>query len=261
MKLYRFEKDEPVRIETINRGEIYLSAPQNFNDLDDCRLQGIFSPDLDPAFYDRLKKCIDLIYPPEEARYFPLQNTVEKLIDIFKEYPKELSIGSLFIKNSAVTQIRSYIKHTTGVCCFFASEPKHPLMWAHYADSHKGFCVEYELDTDAKGNLPAGFHEVVYASQLPSPSILELLLTPEECINRIVTTKAIEWSYEKEVRYIAFNELPDADNFSAPGSGKPIKLPMSLKVTGIITGQKYRENQPDFQFKDSSIQVKKYKNT
>lgn len=260
LKLYRFEKDEPARIETINRGEIYLSAPQNFNDLDDCRMKGIFPTELAPAVYETLENCIALLYPPNAPSSWrhPLGNVVvEKLKEYFSRYKPEPNIDIVDIEG-AVALIRSYIRHTTGVSCFFASEPEHPLMWAHYADSHKGFCVEYELDTGEEDNFPAGFHEVVYASQPPYPSILELLLTPEECINRIVTTKAIEWSYEKEVRYIEFNKFPATDNFRAPGSGQCIKLPPSLKVTRIITGQKYRENQLDF---DTSVEPELYKNT
>ncbi|MBC3813207.1 DUF2971 domain-containing protein [Undibacterium aquatile] len=269
LKLYRFEKDEPARIETINRGEIYLSAPQEFNDPNDCRMQGIFSPELDSVSYETFKNRIDLIYPPSEPSSWrhPLTNSdvkknvvAEKLKEIFSRYEPEPNIDYVDIQG-AVARIRSYIKHTTGVCCFFAGDPKDSLMWAYYADSHKGFCVEYELDTDAQGNLPAGFHRVKYENQLPSPSILELLLTPEECISRLVTTKEKSWIHEKEVRYVALNSLSDTDDFSVSGSGDRFKLPSSLRVTGIITGQNYRGNQLDFKFNDPSVKVKRYKNT
>jgi hypothetical protein len=130
-------------------------------------------------------------------------------------------------------------------------------MWAHYADSHKGFCVEYELDIDEQGNLPTGFHRVVYASQLPYPSILELLLTPEECINRIVTTKAMEWSYEEEVRYIDFNKFPLQIIFVHRFRKV---LNCRRESDGNHNGQKYREISLILNL-TISVKVELYKNT
>lgn len=31
-------------------------------------------------------------------------------------------------------------------CCSFSTNPKNLLMWSHYADEHKGLCIEYRTD-------------------------------------------------------------------------------------------------------------------
>lgn len=34
------------------------------------------------------------------------------------------------------------------------SFPSHELMWAHYANSHKGFCIEFDLDKMLQNSYP-----------------------------------------------------------------------------------------------------------
>ena len=74
-----------------------------------------------------------------------------------------------------------------------------PLMWAHYADSHKGFCTEYQVtDTIVKcceeTSSFTRFGDVVYSSDFPQDRGLknkEALLWKKDI-----------WSYENEVRLI-----------------------------------------------------------
>ncbi len=50
--------------------------------------------------------------------------------------------------------IEYYNKHTR-ICCFANPDEKNQNMpmWAHYANSHKGFCVEYKLDEYQKSSI------------------------------------------------------------------------------------------------------------
>jgi hypothetical protein len=78
MKIFRFEKNSTARLETIQRGEIYISCPENFNALEDCRIQKIFSPNFDWQFHEQLLKCIEILYPKTSHNYFPLQGAEYK---------------------------------------------------------------------------------------------------------------------------------------------------------------------------------------
>jgi hypothetical protein len=102
-------------------------------------------------------------------------------------------------------------------------------MWAHYADNHAGFCVEYEVSPEP-GDL--NLFSVNYSSQLPKISVSELIFSPIETFTRILTTKKIEWAYENEWRIIHLNSF-DPNNEE---SGKLIDLPAGMKVTQIIAG-------------------------
>ena len=254
MRVFRFEKNEARRLETIKRNEIYISSPDNFNDLDDCRIRGIFTPDFDTQFHGKLMECINILYPKSEANYFPLP---QKILDGLKDIVGNITFSSSSLddkirreinQNSHFYKIREYLRKNTGVCCFFKDMPNHPLMWAHYAHSHTGFCVEYEID-----NIEAPFYEVNYSSHLPYPSINELLLCPEESFLGILTTKTLEWNYEKEVRYVKLNALLDGEN------GKAIPLPSPINPVRLITGQKFNHSENKDLIDSLGLEVVPYK--
>lgn len=96
---------------------------------------------------------------------------------------------------------------------------KNRLMWSHYADSHKGFCVEYDyssIEVDAKTILPL---PVVYSDERPIVSWKAVFdNTPENLEDAVVQftkgllTKDSIWSYENEWRILVkateFQNLP-----------------------------------------------------
>jgi len=255
MKIFRFEKNEAPRLETIKRSEIYLSSPESFNDLDDCRIQGIYSPNFDRQFHEKLLECVEILYPKTSHNYFPLS---EDILNSLKEFFANCSlpdilakdeIQRLFKRNGIVQKIREDLRKNTGICCFFKDEPTHPLMWAHYANSHTGFCIEYEIN-EANAEL----QEVNYASQLPAPSINELLFCPEESFLKILTTKTLEWSYEKEVRFIRLNALHEAER------GKPIPLPSFMKPVRLIKGAKFDQSKNEEILQSLGLDIVLYKN-
>lgn len=78
------------------------------------------------------------------------------------------------------------------------------LMWAHYADGHKGFCIAYNehlLDGLKEGAINEGFCGVKYSDELPD--------IPTDGDNRaflnVIRTKSKIWEYEQEVRMIYSN--------------------------------------------------------
>lgn len=254
MRVFRFEKNDDKRLETIMRREIYMSSPDNFNDLEDCRVQGILPMNFDTQYYGKFMECIKILYPESEVNYFPLQ---QKILDRLKSIVGNItfSSGSLDDKikreinqKSHFYKIREYLRKNTGVCCFFKDMPNNPLMWAHYAHSHTGFCIEYEID-----NIEAPFYEVNYSSHLPYPSINELLLCPEESFLRILTTKTLEWNYEKEVRFVKLSAFLDGEN------GRAIPLPSSINPVRLITGDKFEHSKNEEIMKNLGIEIVSYR--
>lgn len=240
-KIYRFEKNEPNRFECIKRGHIYLSSPEEFNDLDDCRIAEIVSRDYDDQHYQKLEKCIEILYE-EDNPDFPLPKEIFELLREFfshsKPDPKDSDqrMDSTLHQTMFYMKIRDYLRQTTGVCCFFQGEPSHSLMWAHYANGHTGFCIEYEVDDEF--NIP--LYEVNYSNKSPSPTIGELLFSPKENFLKILTSKSLDWSYEKEFRLVHLNEIKIGEK------GKQVKLPDGLKPIKIITGKKFSEDSYKF---------------
>jgi hypothetical protein len=83
-----------------------------------------------------------------------------------------------------------------------SEDPLQLLMWAHYADEHRGAVVELDIAHDALlsrsdgGDKYSDIRKVEYTQQkisgLPSP----------DTIVRALTTKSTDWSYECEWRLI-----------------------------------------------------------
>ena len=94
------------------------------------------------------------------------------------------------------------------------------LMWSHYSESHKGFCIEFErTDSNALGNWDHCM-PVLYDDNLPAVRPIEL--GDKKVVSKILTTKSKLWSYEREWRILVNkgNQIHDL-----PGN-----------ITGIVFG-------------------------
>ena len=132
------------------------------------------------------------------------------------------------------TQLRQY-----GIACF-STITESILMWAYYAESQKGICIEFlpSLDSIAFTNL----QYISYKQRLP--------IINECCdqnkILEILTTKEKEWAHEEEVRLIREGL-----------AGKLLTLnPQS--ITSVILGcnlQHFYDNDDDFRRKENLEQI------
>jgi hypothetical protein len=91
-------------------------------------------------------------------------------------------------------KVRTDFLSQAAVVCF-SQEHDNILLWSHYADCHKGICLEFDLEASAPGTavLP-----VEYKEDCPLTDI-----TPERAAQMVVAasyTKATVWAYEKEWR-------------------------------------------------------------
>ncbi|WP_217540723.1 DUF2971 domain-containing protein [Vibrio metschnikovii] len=95
--------------------------------------------------------------------------------------------------------INSYFSSQRVTC--FSQSPVEPLMWAHYADKHKGVCYWFDKTVFDK-RYTSG--DVVYSSSLPKLH-LDFGKT-KSCelkrhLDNIILTKSQSWAYEKEHRF------------------------------------------------------------
>lgn len=81
------------------------------------------------------------------------------------------------------------------------------LMWAHYANNHSGFCIEYDYDILLNGNSFSNFYtfSVEYKKSPPQVDILDMLTEKKrenKILKKLAGTKSKRWSYEEEIRII-----------------------------------------------------------
>ncbi|HBG26856.1 MAG: hypothetical protein A2Y10_07680 [Planctomycetes bacterium GWF2_41_51] len=87
-----------------------------------------------------------------------------------------------------------------------SKEARSIVMWANYADKHKGAIIGLDFDRIQLHGL--GMHPVSYSKQRPRINILEDFDSSgsvEKYFEKIALTKSDEWAYEQEFRTI-FNE-------------------------------------------------------
>ncbi len=115
---------------------------------------------------------------------------------------------------------KSHIWEERSAILSLTRTPSNSLMWAHYADHHRGAVLA--LDTSAAGLLdpncnmiPAHFGSVIYTRHRPSGpfhstftegiavgATHHFVLSHYEKWQRLFLTKPIEWAYEEEVRVV-----------------------------------------------------------
>ncbi len=87
------------------------------------------------------------------------------------------------------------------------------LLWSHYAADHKGVCVTYQIPYSFVETL-VGCSGVNYGEGKLLEALRKLDLSTSgkesrlDVVKSFLTTKAEQWGYEKEVRFISFEPGP-----------------------------------------------------
>lgn len=236
MLLYRFEKDEPKRIESLENGKLWMSLPSVFNDPLDCRLKLDDKTDMSTFKIERLKSAARELYQQygesgwracllDESVIAKIQEWIDDPDNFYGQHPDGTSKNPPFL-DLIEQKIKGF-----GIQCF-SEVCDSPLMWSHYANVHTSFCIEYEcnqMDVVSRSNGDFSIFPAIYTSQLPEFTLNEVLFTPDEVTSRLIATKSDHWSYEREHRLVFFP-------CSAKERGQSVDLPEGLKVKSIIAG-------------------------
>lgn len=207
--LYRYRPTNEFLRQILVENSLYYSSPKNFNDELDCWIPTKLSGPVDDvrSYCDRLisERCPSLSLDEKNLR-------IEGFIS-----------GGRWENTARGVQPKIY---NCGVLCL-SERWDIPRMWERYAQEHTGVCLEL-LAADEKGLTGFGSNSfiVTYLDDL------EFSLRAEtwEQASRILFTKSMEWSYEKEWRII----LPAPDGASTVGNWP---FPPEF-LTSVILGYK-----------------------
>ncbi|MDP2335163.1 MAG: DUF2971 domain-containing protein [Bacteroidota bacterium] len=86
-----------------------------------------------------------------------------------------------------------------------SKEPLNLLLWSHYANSHKGFCIEYDLDVLTQYNNEVNTFWVNYSDKIPVFKPKLFLGKDNEVIRHFTGFKSKYWKYENEFRLLYDN--------------------------------------------------------
>ncbi|MDE7379939.1 MAG: DUF2971 domain-containing protein [Clostridia bacterium] len=116
--------------------------------------------------------------------------------------------------NPIIPKIKDIINSRFAITCFSTS-PDNILMWSHYANKHKGFCVEYDFSKMRAQNILLMLYPAIYSEKRP---VVPMTLFDLDNLNDIklsndrnaipdiimaLLTKSKIWDYENEWRIIA----------------------------------------------------------
>lgn len=193
---YKYRDINPGNLKIITEGTLRFSSPLDFNDPFDSA----------PAY---CRKSILELYQRRP-------DLLKRIGDAQGLSPaKRLMKKGRYIHNALkVVESGEYgraFMSTVGAFCV-SRNPCNPLMWAHYADDHKGFLVEFRVfmdppDRDHDRMIPL---PVSYSDKRP---ILDWAASQAD-INGYLLTKSTDWAYEEEERMLATVEGPGFYEYS-----------------------------------------------
>lgn len=228
MELFKYYTFNTRNLSAIKQNAIWFAEPSSFNDPFDCQLR--LSCEHDELF---LEKTADFI--SSEKSLLIDHNWLRMELGILREgalpyrdSSDYLTLGFAHTYYEAITrfdldskrynlfllsafpsiggtfsEIRTFITtvENTGISCFakFGSDPK---MWAHYADNHKGFCVQYHIqEQDLPEDILLKHIEYVDTARPDTP--VTGAFDKADIIKQL-TVKHTVWAHEGEVRLVSF---------------------------------------------------------
>jgi hypothetical protein len=191
----------------ITLGEIFFCSPKYFNDPCDCALR--FNPSI--------RKPVENLSVIRQLCHLQSPNLSETEIErksqiIFSEGNFQ-NADNLRRVDSIV---ENYFYNKNGIFCLTRTRQNN-LMWSHYANSHKGFCIGYSVQKleaffdkfigDRKDINISTATEVEYYKVAPSIIYNPYNINDINDINRQFKVKPWDLRDEREIRYIMTGDI------------------------------------------------------
>jgi Protein of unknown function (DUF2971) len=201
--------------------KVHFSNPKNFNDPWDCRPAFNKSALDDGKIYEQHVVWFDRVsrrwgdFTTEEAHQKELT---------------QLRCDRAFVE-SRIDQcsqtMAADISERYNVYCL-TTHPRNTLMWSHYADRHKGICLEF----NCRNLVFGGALRVEYCDTYPVFPIAS-----DEYQDNLLPliTKAKAWAYEDEYRLIAQDAAIATDHHTLRTRNSFLKLPPDA-LRAVIMG-------------------------
>lgn len=181
---YRCFSDRSLRM--LKEGKYYFAPAYSFYDPLDCAVEPIYElPPIEKIIENQAKVL-------QDNDGISFQEALQKSQIIRKLPQAELEKLLQRLQSS----IQNMLRYEYGVLSLSAKNDN-ILMWSHYADYHKGFCIQFKRSS----SNPLGLTQPVqYAKEYPCFYYFDDL--PGNIAKKIILTKASDWCYEEEWRGI-----------------------------------------------------------
>lgn len=195
--LYKYRSLSVYAVDDLINGNVTASAVSMYNDMFDGAMHGY-------GTVEERKNAAELEWKKIENLYEGCNitnNTIQKdyYVDLYKKH----------FKTEARLKFRQLDYLGTYGCCF-SERNDSSLMWAHYADSSKGFCIEYDFNNwDKKCLQRYLLFPMAYSSKpinvsdwLEDDADKYIKYPIEKAVLCAALNKSEVWAYEREWRLL-----------------------------------------------------------
>jgi len=208
-KSFQTVKDVERAEQIICRHQIYFPPPISFNDPFDCRPSFTLEATRQEMKEDYIR--LSRKYGHKLSRKEMRKNIKDMFADPERD-PRRLIVPARMQDEET-----EYLTKRVGVLCMSAVNDD-ILMWSHYADCHKGICIEF----DGENKFMAHAQKVQYAPE--RKAINPYRDDKKVSMEKALLTKSDHWKYENEWRLIRYEQGPGTVDFRPEN------------VTGVIFG-------------------------
>ena len=216
-RLYHYQKFNPEHLEnTLVRGLVRFARPSSFNDPWDCK--PVFSIPQDKNEREAMVRYMAAASAKHGTTLDSDES--ERRVQELITNPQELLRRPM---DKLAPEMHKQMDERYRVYCL-TRRPASPLMWAHYADHHRGICLEINV---RQPDLCAAI-QVQYRETYPS-----FRLDADRDLSPFYT-KSSDWQYEDEYRLIAEEEDRAFSDRTLKTRNQFYKLPSGSLISIII---------------------------
>lgn len=237
-QLYKYRSTSDNAINNLENDTVWLNSPSEYNDpfefteyidsekysiviensmKDELISDLVRNNPVPNEILEKAKNSDSALKVIAEYQFIHIDGQDEKYVEIFMKIYDDFF--KKFANDRNGEKIKEMQEHMK--VCSFCESPEQLLMWSHYSDFHKGFCVEYNIGAWAiNDNRRRILYPVIYQDNFYDVTGHLIKQTESGHFNNLYpiisgATKSKEWEYEKEWRFI-FNIGPsfEKQNYS-----------------------------------------------
>lgn len=229
-EIYAKCKDYDKSLLYYQKSQYYLSQlSSGFNNIENGGIVYSFRRVSVYALSDLIANSITVTHPSQMNDPFDSLFTLWASEENLKNTCKGESHIPTFSESFNFYRIRSFVGNNT-----LTSDDRlvrNIIMWSHYADDHKGYCIKYRLSKHFIKKSDDGtfkhhyLRRICYVPQKEIVSVNRSNMTT----NELFTTKSNQWSREHEVRLVSYDSSHNGDFLQ-------LKLDDCSKIEAIYFG-------------------------
>lgn len=223
--LYKYRACKDETLDALENDFLYSSVPSEFNDM----FEGAIIIERTDAQQRLLQKCYDELrckhpYLPN-LKTNSFDDFLQNIATGFGHSHEEVSCDPFLLQmrkalkriyeesgTHHIDQLEELSRNAYNICCF-ASNNTNDLMWAHYADNNRGFCIGYEIK--ALNNEMTHLTLPVIYKEENRIVIHDVDEVTSSTSMHLLSLKSTQWSYEGEWRTF-FQKNPPSHKETMP---------------------------------------------